>query len=383
MGTAGFQHIFAVSDLHTDYQANLDWVHAAAPKGAADSVLLVAGDVSDRLGVFESTMEALADAFGAVFFVPGNHDLWVRRDGSEGNDSLDKLQRLTAICESLGIFTTPQRVRMASGGAVSICPLLSFHHASFDTEPDVEYLRLPSARVTVTDFRATVWPDGLALGDEALAQHLDDGNDELLCRAAHQAAQHAHGLVEPISDWADVRDGGASVVSFSHFLPRIELMPEKRFLVYPDLIKAVGSQPLGRRVDALRPDVHLFGHSHFGWDAVLDDGVRYVQAPLATPEERARRPRSLSVGAAGEEELPMKLFDGASGSFVAPMCAAWSDHYAKAARTPHETFPAPWVISHYSKRAPSRISLTPGGFRKDKLGDAPASRPQAVPDVQC
>ena len=59
------------------------------PLGA---VLLVAGDVSDRLGIFETTMEQLADAFGLVFFVPGNHDLWVRRDGSEGSDSLSKLR---------------------------------------------------------------------------------------------------------------------------------------------------------------------------------------------------------------------------------------------------------------------------------------------------
>jgi hypothetical protein len=213
----------------------------------------------------------------------------------------------------------------------------------------------------------------------------------------------------------------------SHFLPRIELIPEKRFLVYPDLMKAVGSQPLGRRVDALRPDVHLFGHSHFGWvcararqpveanarrtpcalcdrpriifgaaahlssnasasdrppdDAacalidrpsrMLDacgsqdttiDGVRYVQAPLATPAERTRRPRSLSLS--GQPELPMKLYDGDAGRFVRPMRALWSDHYERTARTPDETFPAPWVVAHYASRAPQRIRLTPGGFGK-------------------
>ena len=240
---SGFRHIYAVSDLHTDYELNLEWVKKAAPEGHADSVLLVAGDVSDRIGVFEATMSTLADAFGAVFFVPGNHDLWVRRDGSEGTDSLQKLERLTAICESLGVFTTPQRVRMARGGVVSICPLLSFHHTSFDTEPDVEHLRLPSARVTVTDFRATRWPHGLEVGDEKLALHLDACNDELPFAAARQAAAHRRTLhgpswVEPIRSWEEAHAGAASVVSFSHFLPRIELMPEKRFLVYPDLLKA-------------------------------------------------------------------------------------------------------------------------------------------------
>ena len=363
----GFRHIYCVSDLHTDYELNLEWVKSAAPDAHADSVLLVAGDVSDRIGVFETTMAALAEAFGLVFFVPGNHDLWVRRDGSEGADSLQKLRRLERICESLGVLTTPQRVRMASGGAISICPMLSFHHTSFDTEPDVPYLRLPSARVTVTDFRATRWPSGLKLGEEALAAHLDTWNDALPDRAAQQAATLAarrRALVEPIRAWAHARDGADAVLSFSHFLPRIELIPEKRFLVYPDLIKAVGSNPLGRRVARLRPDVHCFGHSHFGWDATLD-GVRYVQAPLATPEERQRRPASLQVGE--DFALPMRLYDGDAGGFAKPLPCLWSDHYKSTARTPHDTFPAPWVVKHYTTRAPARITLSPGGFPPEIL----------------
>ena len=36
-----------------------------------------------------------------------------------------------------------------------------------------------------------------------------------------------------------------------------------------------------------RPDCHVFGHTHFGWDQVLD-GVRYIQAPLSYPSERKR-----------------------------------------------------------------------------------------------
>ena len=356
----GYQHIFAVSDLHTDYEVNLEWVKQAAPNGHADSVLIVAGDVSDRIGVFEETMRVLADAFGAVFFVPGNHDLWVRRDGSEGSDSLQKMARLNEICESLGVLTTPQRVRMASGGCVSICPLLSFHHMSFDTEPDIPHLRLPSARVTVTDFKATRWPNGLTLGEEELAEHMDEKNEELLVSAARQAGAFGCADIEPIRSWEHAHDG-ASVLSFSHFLPRIELIPEKRFLVYPDLVKAVGSDALGRRVRALRPDVHIFGHSHFGWDATLD-GVRYVQAPLALPKERERRPHSLAIGESGD--LPTKLFDGNTGAYVKPLRAAWSDHYKRTERTPHDTFPAPWVVAHYASRSPSRLSLLPGGFKR-------------------
>jgi hypothetical protein len=65
-------------------------------------------------------------------------------------------------------------------------------------------------------------------------------------------------------------------------------------LHYPHLPKAVGSHALGERVAALRPDVHVFGHTHFGWDMELD-GVRYMQAALAYPYERELRMRSLMV----------------------------------------------------------------------------------------
>ena len=37
----------------------------------------------------------------------------------------------------------------------------------------------------------------------------------------------------------------------------------------------VGSAFLGRRVEELQPSLHVFGHTHFSWDATLD-GVRYL-----------------------------------------------------------------------------------------------------------
>jgi len=70
---------------------------------------------------------------------------------------------------------------------------------------------------------------------------------------------------------------GAPLITFSHFLPRPELLPEKRFLTLPTLAKAVGSRFLNERVRRLSPDVHVFGHTHFGWDATIE-GVRYMQA---------------------------------------------------------------------------------------------------------
>jgi hypothetical protein len=48
------------------------------------------------------------------------------------------------------------------------------------------------------------------------------------------------------------------------------LLPEKRYLFYPNLAKAAGSEPLAHRLRALRPDVNIFGHTHFSWDATVE-----------------------------------------------------------------------------------------------------------------
>jgi hypothetical protein len=56
----------------------------------------------------------------------------------------------------------------------------------------------------------------------------------------------------------------------------MELCPEKRFLRYPNLPKVIGSDFLGARVQNLMPDLHVFGHTHFGWDQELDGKTRFA-----------------------------------------------------------------------------------------------------------
>ena len=86
------------------------------------------------------------------------------------------------------------------------------------------------------------------------------------------------------ADGAGAGDDGP-LVTFSHFLPRPELLLEKRFLLCPQLPKAAGSRYLGARLAALRPALHVFGHTHFSMDKTINN-IRYVQQPLGNPEER-------------------------------------------------------------------------------------------------
>jgi len=186
------------------------------------------------------------------------------------------------LCQKLGIQTAPQKI----DDKVWIAPLQSWHHKSFDTDPDIPDIPAAS-RFTIADYAACAWPE----------EH-----ENLLPRGSQR-----HGSVE-LAQWFDSLNDGplwdellrtrheCDVISFSHFLPDIALMPEKRFLYYPDLVKASGSIPLAERIEALKPDIHLFGHTHFAWDTEIK-GTRYIQAPLAAPRERIRRLRTVCFSA--------------------------------------------------------------------------------------
>ena len=56
-----------------------------------DDVLILAGDISDDQSVLRNTFEIVVQKFKDVFFVPGNHDLWVRRKERDLLDSLGEL----------------------------------------------------------------------------------------------------------------------------------------------------------------------------------------------------------------------------------------------------------------------------------------------------
>jgi len=299
-------HVYAISDLHTDYRVNMDWIrslpcHDPSRTQLEQSVIIVAGDISDSLLIIEETLRLLKEKFWKVFFVPGNHEAWVRGDPERhdgATDSVAKLQRVLQLCTSLGVC-----VRPAALGRLLLLPLLSWHHKSFDQEPDVE--GIPRAgSMTIADFAKCCWPAEVTgpegHGGMQLAQWADSLNDHLagflgLDGVGMPSQTLSLNRSRPHPGSAGSGDAGADVISFSHFLPSQELLPEKRFLTYPNLAKAVGSLPLGDRLRLLKPDVHVFGHTHFSWDATLDDGIRYIQAPLCYPQERKSRLKSISI----------------------------------------------------------------------------------------
>lgn len=241
---------FALSDIHVDYSENLQWVESIDSGAYRDDVLILAGDATDDLVLLTRILGELRLKFSSVLFVPGNHELWLRAD--DVDCSLEKFDAIKALCSDVGVETGITRF-----GKVSVVPLYSWYDFSFG-QPSRHLLR------AWRDFRECRWPEFLD-GAEAINNHfLAMNTDRLL-----------------VSD--------DKVISFSHFMPRIDLMPEripeKRRIVYPVL----GSESLGLQVAQLNPDIHIYGHSHVNRDIVVDN-ICYVNNAFAYPsEERISR----------------------------------------------------------------------------------------------
>lgn len=237
--------LYMVSDLHVDYAENLGWVRSLSGEDYSGDRLIMAGDITDDMELLRSVLSGFAAAFKSVHFVPGNHELWI--DRGDYACSLEKFEPVLDLCRELDVHVDPFHDER-----LSVLPLFSWYDFSFG-EPGV-YLRR-----AWRDFRACEWPEHLADTGELSEYFLE-------------------------KNLANLQVENELVVSFSHFLPRIDVkpdrIPEKRRKVYPVL----GSMKLGEQVWQLKPDIHIYGHSHVNQQIELE-GTTYINNASAYPKE--------------------------------------------------------------------------------------------------
>lgn len=246
--------VFALSDIHVDYEANAQWVSTLSARDYTQDVLILAGDVTDRLRLLRWCLSSLAERFKQVLFVPGNHELWVVREGLPKN-SLEKFAELQHVVEDCGVSMRPFRE-----GGLSIVPLLGWYDYSFGNPSE-------ELQAIWMDYRACRWPAGFEASD--IAAHFESLNPR------------------PLSGVGD------TVITFSHFLPRIDLMPaaipvSKRIL-YPIL----GTTRLERQLRSFSPTLHVYGHSHVNRRKEID-GVTYINNAFGYPSETGFTSRQIS-----------------------------------------------------------------------------------------
>jgi predicted phosphodiesterase len=237
--------VFALSDIHIDYSANAKWIENLSVAEYQDDVLILAGDVSDIQKLLDWGLSILTKRFKKVLFVPGNHELWVRREDPKKN-SLQKFDDVCAVVESTGASMQAFHER-----GISIIPLLGWYDYSFG-EPSEEL------RERWMDYHSCRWPNGFS--DRDIAAHFVAFNDEQNSIASDK------------------------IITYSHFLPRIDLMPEFIPSAHRILYPVLGSVQLERQLRKLNPDIHVYGHSHVNRRVKIDD-VLYINNAFGYPSE--------------------------------------------------------------------------------------------------
>lgn len=260
--------VFAISDVHTDFSENLQLLAGLSRHAYRNDALILAGDVSHDTGVLRTTLDLFLERFRHVLFVPGNHELWVRK--GEYPHSLQKFEDILRMCESLGVSTSP--VCLGEGqDRVCIVPLFSWYTRPEEGADSLFRERaLGAATALWADDYLIKWPAGFQP-----AQFFHDLNGERVS-ARYEAAR----------------------ISFSHFLPRVELMfpsagetpppqPDPRARSF-NFSRVAGSTLIENQIRALGSRVHVYGHQHRN-RARHYDGTWYVSNCLGYREERDRR----------------------------------------------------------------------------------------------
>jgi len=298
--------VYAISDLHVDYAENMQSMLALSNQNYTDDTLIVAGDVSDSLEKLEALLKAMRAKFRNVCFVPGNHELWLREKTFA--HSIAKFDHILELCEQYDIFTRPFIVDSDSA-SVWLVPLFSWYRTS---ENDEHSLFIEKATEIVGKSRwmddiLCSWPDELADNVSKVADYF--------CSLNERAIKHCE----------NQQYDNEQCISFSHFLPRKELIfanpehaleycvdgailppheldPTPRF----NFTRVAGCEKLEHQIRQLGPKLHVYGHQH-SQRARLIDGLTYVSNCVGYSRER---------GHLGDKVMPLCIWD--DGVFIQP-----------------------------------------------------------------
>ena len=126
--------LLAISDLHVGYAANRNAVAQIGPH--PDDWLVLAGDVCETVTQLDETLALLLPKFRQLVWVPGNHELWTRRE-EPGLAGVRKYEALVQACRRRGVLTPedPYPLYLGANGPLRIAPLFTLYDYSFVPRP--------------------------------------------------------------------------------------------------------------------------------------------------------------------------------------------------------------------------------------------------------
>lgn len=286
--------IWGISDLHVDYPENFKAIEQWSDWDHQQDTLILAGDLTDKLELLGRAFAVCRKKFATVTFVPGNHEMWVRSTDTS-SDSFAKWSAIKTLCKNEGITQTSFFV--SGKHSATVVPILSWYETAADKQGTLYVKKGDKDRTQDMwmDFHLTRWP---GIKDNEIADFFLREN-----------------LLQESVPLKTVID---NVITFSHFLPRKELMFSAGRLpplgtTYPtdphpefNFSQVAGTLKIDQLLRQQGSVLHLYGHQHRN-RVVMLDGVCYVSHCMAYPRERAR-------GIVKESAtLPLCLWDTDSG----------------------------------------------------------------------
>ncbi len=268
-------NIWVISDLHLDYKQNRQWLAELSTTDFVKDVLILAGDLSNHFDLVEQAFIHLSKCFKQVFVVPGNHDLWASRKLEE--NSQQRLSRFIELASQHGLHSGIGTVSI-QGQVLGICPLLSWYDYSF--APINTFLQ-----ERWMDYFAFDWPIQSLELDKNFTDMVDTAKDDQLEQVMFDYAVNQYFLDENIQKVQQLKALNVDrVMSFSHFLPRIDVMPDYIPEKFQQIYPVLGSLKLDDQLRDTNSTLHIYGHSHVNRDVTID-GVRYVNNAFGNPSE--------------------------------------------------------------------------------------------------
>ncbi|MBN1408968.1 MAG: metallophosphoesterase [Calditrichaceae bacterium] len=262
--------LFTVSDLHVDFKENREWIETLSESEYKNDILLLGGDVCHNLERLQKTLLQIRSKFFKLFFVPGNHDLWLRDETYK--DSLDKFETIRHFCRENDISIRPERI-----SNTWIVPIFSWYTQPGEGKDTLYWPKKGE------DNNNRLWSDNFYIKwpnskfPDSASRYFFDLNTTM--------------LTEKIN---------GSVISLSHFIPRKEMMfsqyppnidPEliKKYDRHPEFnfSRVAGSSLIDQQIRQIGSRLHVYGHQHINRDREIE-GVRYVAHCLGYPNERKR-----------------------------------------------------------------------------------------------
>jgi len=240
--------IYAVSDLHADFPANFSWIENFYHKNKfqfKNDVCIIAGDISHKIYLVEHVLLKFKEIFGEVAFTVGNHELW--QDKKHKLNSYEKMERIEDFCRKNEIKIEP----FVAEDTV-IVPVYAWYN------------------------------DDFASDDEKQDPSLEGWADRYLCnfhKTNHELCHFFNAKNAPL------RQASEKVLSFSHFIPRKELLPPTDSLLFKGLPAVAGNILIDQYIRSIGAKIHISGHAHLDLDLCID-GIRYLQHPLKYPHEQ-------------------------------------------------------------------------------------------------